>query len=357
MKLLSTALTYYDELGLPRSASVEEIRESYRQLARLLHPDKLQQDRQRQIAECQMKRLNCVYQILSDPLRRAQYDETLGASPVAAFLQGVEIPAERVFAKMKAFCRPQHAVWIAAGVMIVAAALWAISLREIRPTEYRDLKVPSQPVSEPAPPLDRNPARGSRAPVSRYAAEAVNLRRQLEQSLAETDSAWKQIAGLRRQLAELEKRIPGSEPVVAAQPELSPMPWFEIPTLQPPPASLAGNWHYLKTKPNQQGRDLYPPEFIEAVILEDDGALQGRYRARYKVADRAISPDVVFHFGGARQNGSASLSWLGAGGARGEVRLKLLSENALEIAWVARDLGKTQGLGSGIAVLVRRQEP
>jgi curved DNA-binding protein CbpA len=344
-------MTYYDELGLPDSASLDDIRESYRQLARLLHPDKLQDQRQRHIAECQMKRLNCIYETLSNSERRAQYDESLAGAAVAT--------AQESHTRLRALWRPPQSVWLAAGALLVAAVVLALSFRDSRPSGNWEPEKPVEPVSVPGADREPDRANGRIFSQNRFQpnTQVLSLRRQLDQSRAETDSARKEIAGLRRQVAELEQRVSTNAPAVVAQPELPRMPLLEVPRLPQPPATLAGTWYYPRTQVNPSAKDLYPPEFIEAVILEENGALRGRYRARYRVADRAISPDVAFHFAGERQTVSAHLPWLGAGGARGEVSLKLLSENTLEIAWVARDLGKAQGLGSGIAVLMRRQDP
>jgi DnaJ homolog subfamily B member 12 len=40
VRKVSKATCYYECLGIQRTATVDEIRKSYRQLARLLHPDK-----------------------------------------------------------------------------------------------------------------------------------------------------------------------------------------------------------------------------------------------------------------------------------------------------------------------------
>lgn len=64
------ARDYYDILGVPRTASQEEIKRAFRQLAREHHPDVNQDPR----ADERFKEINEAYQVLSDPERRAQYD-------------------------------------------------------------------------------------------------------------------------------------------------------------------------------------------------------------------------------------------------------------------------------------------
>jgi curved DNA-binding protein len=67
---------YYAILGVPRTATQEEIRNAYRKLARQWHPD-VNPDRRKE-AEEKFKEINEAYQVLSDPEKRRRYDE-LGA--------------------------------------------------------------------------------------------------------------------------------------------------------------------------------------------------------------------------------------------------------------------------------------
>ncbi|QDS72001.1 hypothetical protein FKW77_001790 [Venturia effusa] len=62
---------YYTILHLPTTATDEEIRRNYKELARILHPDKNPDDPK---ATAEFQILQEAYSTLSDPLRRAQYD-------------------------------------------------------------------------------------------------------------------------------------------------------------------------------------------------------------------------------------------------------------------------------------------
>src|SRR5438309_11585880 len=62
----------YGILGVPRSATPEEIKRAFRQRAREFHPDVNQDPR----ADERFKEINEAYQVLSDPERRALYDRT-----------------------------------------------------------------------------------------------------------------------------------------------------------------------------------------------------------------------------------------------------------------------------------------
>src|SRR5471030_1651628 len=63
---------YYEVLGVERQTTVEEIKKSYRKLAVKFHPDKNPGDH---TAEEKFKELGHAYEILSDPQKRAAYDQ------------------------------------------------------------------------------------------------------------------------------------------------------------------------------------------------------------------------------------------------------------------------------------------
>ncbi|MGA2852562.1 MAG: DnaJ C-terminal domain-containing protein [Verrucomicrobiota bacterium] len=67
---------YYETLGVPRTAKDDEIKKSFRKLAREFHPD-VAKDKKR--AEEKFKEINEAYEVLSDPAKRKKYDE-LGAN-------------------------------------------------------------------------------------------------------------------------------------------------------------------------------------------------------------------------------------------------------------------------------------
>lgn len=63
---------YYKILGVSRNATAEEIKKSYRKLARKYHPDINPED---ESAEEKFKEINEAYQVLSDPEKREKYDQ------------------------------------------------------------------------------------------------------------------------------------------------------------------------------------------------------------------------------------------------------------------------------------------
>ncbi len=62
---------YYEILGVPRNATIDEIKRAYRRLALKYHPDKNPGDKE---AEERFKEICEAYAVLSDPEKRAQYD-------------------------------------------------------------------------------------------------------------------------------------------------------------------------------------------------------------------------------------------------------------------------------------------
>ena len=66
---------YYKTLGVPRTASQEEIKKSFRKLAMKYHPDRNKEDKG---AEAKFKEINEAYAVLSNPEKRKQY-YTFGA--------------------------------------------------------------------------------------------------------------------------------------------------------------------------------------------------------------------------------------------------------------------------------------
>ena len=70
--MADTKRDYYEVLGLQKGAGEDEIKKAYRQLAKKYHPDMNPGDKD---AEMKFKEINEAYAILSDPEKKARYDQ------------------------------------------------------------------------------------------------------------------------------------------------------------------------------------------------------------------------------------------------------------------------------------------
>jgi len=365
-------ITFYEELGVGNQASAMEIRDAFRALARMLHPDQQTDPQLKEIAERQMRKLNRIYSVLSDPERRRRYDEMLEDDyPHIVVNPRSEEDLRRVMGR---------AVWGGAVLLCGSLLVWLwvanTGSLQSRPREVtRDAA--RDAVNDARTAKSSVPVRGDSPEVSR-------LRADLRALTAQRDAAIQELGRLRRANASVPEEARSVTPQVSTPPALtalSPLPTMtelpstpRVPALpvrsstaapapapvrpdRPSTASLAGFWFYVKPALGQenQNRTLYPPEFIEATIIDENGVLKGRYRSRFQIVDRAISPDVNFTFT-VPTGATGPYYWTGAGGAKGEVTLKLTSENQLRLEWSASELGSQQGLASGTAVLRRRIE-
>jgi hypothetical protein len=314
-------MDHYEELGLSRAASQEEIRQAYRRVARLLHPDRCKDDESRRLADLQMKRLNHILEILTDSAARLSYDEQL--------LLGPAPPALRTR-------RANYWVGPLCACILLASLIYTATRRNESARDTRADSSPraSQPVAKSSPP-------------ARPEARISHVRRVLRAAVPPPDPPM-----LLPPPSDIASPVPPELPVTLP-PLAVPLPL--PPSIAPAKDSLAGEWFYVPP-PNVRHGELYPPEYIQLRLTEEEGILAGRYTARYRVSDRAISPNVAFHFESRAGEEAGKIAWTGAGGARGRLTLRRLDNGSLEVSWKADQLGTDLGLVSGTATLVRKRE-
>jgi curved DNA-binding protein CbpA len=354
-------ITFYDELGVAATATPEEIRDSFRALVKILHPDHQTDPQLKEIAERQMRKLNGVYTVLSDPEKRRRYDESLEDEdfrPAIILSPNSNVNVHRLMERM---------AWVAALIVAAVTLIWLSS----------ESPAPSPQSSEQGGRKSYAPA--APAPAGASAAEVAELRSDVRVLKLERDAAIHEVNRLRssgrasapaRPEPFLEPATSLPSAVAALPPQLppaAPVPGpasasvvpVRVPAQHPPSSAVrpfAGFWFYARPASSQHGKTstLYPPEFIEATITEQNGLVKGKYRSRYKIVDRAISPDVSFEFGGMVSGSTVVCPWAGTGGAKGELTLKMVGENSLTVDWTVTELGSIQGLIRGTATLTRQ---
>jgi hypothetical protein len=332
-------VSYYEDFGLPPNASPEQIREAYKLLVRLMHPDHQTDPALKWAAEGQMRRINKAYAVLSDPERRRQYDEPVHPPERAAPLI-IRTPHAVV---VRTQLQMAPLLWIGAAVLSLGAIVWLATQGQLSSVPIKAVKTSS---AEPGPPGQHA---ASDPPPARTRADAA---------VPPPSAAAPQRAPEPESTAPLE---PASVPQVQAPPPAV-APTYTPPQLPAPelahvpPNHFGGFWALPHEKNYQRQSGQYPPQFIEATITEHEGLIHGKYRARYYVSDRPISPNVNFEFEGTPEGGVAKLPWHGDGGSVGILDIKLLSAEEIELRWRATDFGQVLGLASGTAVLMRRPD-
>ncbi|MGA2186460.1 MAG: DnaJ domain-containing protein [Bryobacteraceae bacterium] len=377
-------MDYYEELGVPRSASQDEIRRAWKRLARLFHPDLQTDPEMRETAELQMRRLNHILSVLTQSRERAQYDLMVDSEQSAPVRWDERLVRRHLFRELFRFDR-KAAVWLACGVLIsgILAAILLANLHDGYTADRAgnaDVAVATAPPSPDAtaslesridqfrqkfPPPEPSPVRAT------VAAKRDRGMVQTPPAPAKPDvaPASKSVSSEARpeNRASEQRQAPAALPPPVARPAgqadlaraAEPAP--SSPTPRPPEvmwpvraaSGLAGLWRYNPSKQTAQKPGLYAAEHVEVGISEESGVLYGYYTAHYLVPDGGVSPDVAFKFSGESGRDAATGTWSGMNGNRGEIRLRALSNNALEVVWVTTHMAHANSLASGKVTLSR----
>ena len=140
--------THYDALQLPRDASADDVRAAYRRLAREHHPDRAGADGDA------MARVNQAYEVLSDPDRRARYDQQLDNRPPPRRPGRVELPGDRL--------RKRLAWGVGLATLVVGGIAVVTFLRDRRPDEAA---ARVEPLSHPLPQREASTAASTARPA------------------------------------------------------------------------------------------------------------------------------------------------------------------------------------------------
>jgi curved DNA-binding protein CbpA len=324
-----SALTYYEDLGLSARASGEEVRQAYLNLVRLLHPDLSSEPSLKRFSENQLKRVSRAYAVLSDPDRRRRYDAQLEKGDE-------EEPPEPVSARRSAG-RSRARAWITLGWLICAFAGivgigWYMSQQAGAPSE------PAQVSAAPNPPAaaatsSAQPTTASSGTTDK-SGDLDSLRADLAAAKADRDRALEQTVLQAKELDFLTGRVLSGRPA-------------------PGSSRLAGVWLLPVSKVAAMA-SAFTPEAVDLILNVQQDVVQGRFRARYPGMGAPDPPMVRFYFEGKLQDDVVNATWNGEDGSKGEIQLKLSSDNALQLVWSTTQLGKQSGPDSGTLALVRK---
>jgi curved DNA-binding protein CbpA len=340
-------ITYYDELGLESTASPDEVRDAFRALARLLHPDAQTDPQLKEIAERQMRKLNRTYAVLSDAARRTAYDDSLNAprtAPIIVF-SGSDGNLRKLIVRVGTLAALIFGTFLLIWFMVTSNSA------EVRGQEARVLSA----------------GKASETGDGESGDQISRLRDELRVVETERDSALEQLGRLAgkqtsqpaaarfRDVRMAEKTVADSM-ATAETPQATPSAAPAGAENASGAAMFSGVWVYSKSPgfASPGGRSQYPPEFIEMTVTEKNGALHGQYHSRYQVLDHAIFPDVDFVFSGTPSGSALNCAWQGPGGAKGHVTLKLTPASTVAIDWNATELGSQQWLVNGSATLSKK---
>ncbi|MGO9230385.1 MAG: J domain-containing protein [Bryobacteraceae bacterium] len=363
-------MNYYEELGIRQDAVIEEIRQAYKVLARLLHPDGQPDERLKAMAECQMKRLHEILATLTDSQKRREYDESLCKSSKATLdFEPPPVPVPPAYWYRLMYFGLRHWFWILIGLGVVGAGLWYIS----QGAPETALVVADQSGAVPdGSGAGRPGVAVPRVQSSGVATKAAPPPATATAPRAATHADARQVTVADQAAAKSNPPEP-SKPARAMEPPPSiPIAVAEVSKLAAQPqklevasstasaheVSFAGNWFYAPETAGKMDPNLYPATSVEFILEEENGTLVGSYRAKYRVPDQAISPEVQFRVQGKSPNGkSCKLAWASEDGAQGEAELTLRSSNQMNVTWWTTVFGRHAALSSGMAVLVRQQTP
>lgn len=347
-------MNYYEELGVSRSASTAEIRQAYKALVRLLHPDQQQEKELKRLSELQLRRLNHLLEVLSDPLQRRQYD--LGLERLLPAAVPSEMPQKLSLAELRGIrirfrLTPGALVWLLiAGIAIATGVFWIRSPEPVysepvrgnasRPVEQAPVAAdaPSAPSSVPAP------AVAEKHHAFRPEPEPTQPRAGYPERASNTPTSDRRL------------NEPPPPVMVAVEPAKEALPALPPVAAQAVERSVSGKWLYVPQH-DETKKGMYAPEYIELRITRRAGLLHGKYHGKYRVSDRPISSEVNFQFEGKPGDAVSVLPWFATNGSKGEVRLKRLSDDSMEVNWVTTSFGNSNTLASGTAVLYRSDLP
>src|SRR6202171_3144043 len=269
-------MDFYEELGVSQIASEVEIRQSYKRLTLLLHPDQQQNPDLRALAEGQMKRLNEMAEILTDPERRRAYNESLRERTLAVR----QTPPMRWGSWIR-----NNRGWVLVGLAFVIVLISALLVPIF--DSARSAAAVHDPVSGAAHSASHRVPEKPRLNPSQTAA-TESRQRGIERRMP--DAEWKPAPGLPSPpddayspAANVDRPVPQATvaPLAhASAPEVpftAPLPAPSGQTAPSTPRStptLAGRWVYAPDPSDSGDPNLFPAEYVGLSIFLSGNTLR-----------------------------------------------------------------------------------
>ena len=327
-------MTYYEEFGITKTATEEEIRLAHRRLIKLLHPDLQQDQALRKLAGTQSCRLNLIAETLLDSNKRIQYNRSLSEPPIRPGI----------------FRLPLVSTAVATSIAIVLALAWTNATNN---TWAEPIPRPPEPMSPHSPSIktpDVHAPVPVRTPVT-IAATALPTKDTHEPILQQPD--------------------PHPEPITLNPQDNTPQLPLPVPhsqsnkgpETQEKEDGLVGTWVYIEPAHFDDDRNMYRPEYIEMRIREIGGQIVGDYTARYRITDRPLTPNVTFHFEGPIPSGTSTVQanlppaavfqWKTTKGLHGILKLTFKNTDSVQTDWNVIQGATAADLVAGNATLTR----
>jgi hypothetical protein len=118
-------------------------------------------------------------------------------------------------------------------------------------------------------------------------------------------------------------------------------------------AGLVGLWRYARAAQRQALPGDFAAQEVEVGIARQFGIIYGYYEGRYVVPQGRVPTEVSFQFSGAAESEFARTTWSSTDGSRGEITLRMLSEDSLEVVWAASHPGRPGRVTAGKITLAR----
>jgi hypothetical protein len=118
-------------------------------------------------------------------------------------------------------------------------------------------------------------------------------------------------------------------------------------------AGLVGLWRFARPAQEQTLPGGFAAQEVEVGITRQSGVIYGYYEGRYVVPQKLAVSEVSFQFSGAAENNSARTTWSSTDGSHGEIEVRLLSKDSLDVVWVASHPGRPGRVASGKIILAR----